>query len=445
MRWSWPDRRNPREPVGVEHPSSARPLDRAPSVVRQVQQGFSRMPNRPSTERTLRGLCVGGAVLGLLILPGCKEGPFGANDAKASAAEEEEQATPVVTAIVKAGSISATISAASTIEAERQVTVHAESTGRLVKLAVEEGDEVREGKVLGRIKYDAQAAMLDRASTSLERTAADLETVRELYAKRVASKEELDAAELAHRQALLDVRDSKLDIRNTRVTVPFSGTVTERFVNEGSFVSSGAQLFSVVDMSTLVARVYVPEKELDRIRVGQATEIVGKAARGRQGVGFVQRIAPVVDPGTGTVKVTIALPEELVGGERGFMPGMYAEVTLTTAERDRAVLVPKEALIHDDDQAFVFVVDDDRAVRTAVEVGLRDATHAEITSGVALGDEVVATGHAGLKDGGLITRVDPTGTPIEDDDGSSPVAGRADASKPESSTGASSEQQPEGA
>src|SRR5690606_34680812 len=112
---------------------------------------------------------------------------------------------------------------------------------------------------------------------------------------------------------------------------------------------------------TLVARVYVPEKELDRVREGQAAQIMGKAAKDRQGTGFVQRIAPVVDPTTGTVKLTIALPEELVGGERGFLPGMYAEVTLTTAERERAVLVPKEALIHDDDQAFVFVIEGDRA------------------------------------------------------------------------------------
>jgi membrane fusion protein, multidrug efflux system len=368
----------------------------------------------------------------VLSVTGCQRGggPFGAGDAKASAAEEEE-ATPVVAAVVQAGPISAMISAASTIEAERQVTVHAESTGRLVKLAVEEGDDVREGKLIGRIQYDAQAAMLDRASTSLDKTQADLETVRELYAKRVASKEELDAAELAHRQAQLDVRDSRRDIRNTQVAAPFSGTVTERFVNEGAFVSSGAQLFTVVDMKTLVARVYVPEKELDRIREGQPAEIVGKAAQGRRGTGFIQRIAPVVDPTTGTVKVTIALPEELVGGERGFLPGMYAEVALTTEERDRAVLVPKEALVHDDDQAFVFVIDGDRAKRTAVEVGLRNATHAEILSGVDLGTEVVVSGHGGLKDGGLIRLVDPTGSPVEDAEPSSPPAGRADAAKRE--------------
>jgi membrane fusion protein, multidrug efflux system len=413
---------------------------RMPTLRRSIQRIFRSLP---LSGRAIGAVCLTISVVG----PGaCQRGggPFGAGDAKASAAEDEEQATPVVAATAKAGAISARISAASTIEAERQVTVHAESTGRLVKLAVEEGDFVREGKVLGRIRYDAQAAMLDRASTSLEKTETDLETVRSLFAKRVASKEELDAAELAHRQALLDVRDSRRDIRNTQVAAPFSGTVTERFVNEGAFVSSGAQLFSVVDMSTLVARVYVPEKELDQIREGQPAEIVGKAAKGRQGIGFVQRIAPVVDAATGTVKVTVALPEELVGKERGFLPGMYAEVALTTAQRDRAILVPKEALIHDDDQAFVFVIDEDRARRTSVEVGLRNATHAEILSGLALGAEVVASGHAGLKDGGLIRRVDPTGSPVDGAGEATPPAGRADAAKAEQA-GRSDAEQPEGA
>jgi membrane fusion protein, multidrug efflux system len=410
------------------------------STLRRCNSRDSRKA-RPRHWRELT-LAVGLAALA----PGCGgPGAFGAGDAKASDAEEE-QATPVVAATIKAGSISASISAASTIEAERQVTVHAESTGRLVKLAVEEGDEVQAGKLLGRIKYDAQAAMLDRASTSLEKTKTDLETVRALFAKRVASKEELDAAELAHQQALLDVKDSRRDIRNTQVAAPFSGTVTERFVNEGAFVSSGAQLFSVVDMKTLVARVYVPEKELDRIRVGQPAEIIGKAAQGRRGTGFVQRIAPVVDATTGTVKVTVALPETLVGGEQGFLPGMYAEVTLTTAERERAILVPKEALLHDDDRTFVFVLDGDRARRAAIEIGLRNAAHAEVLSGLELGVEVVASGHAGLKDGGLIRRVDPTGAAVEDAaPGTVGVSSVPSASRTGAEAAADSSEQPEGA
>jgi RND family efflux transporter MFP subunit len=324
---------------------------------------------------------------------------------------DEERATPVVVEVVHKGAIEASISAASTIEAEQMVTVHAESTGRLVSLSFEEGDDVDKGELLARVKADAQSSGLDRASTGLEQAKRDLEITRSLHERKVASDEELRTAELAYENAQLDVRDRRRDVRNTKVTAPFSGTVTERFASEGGFVTAGQQLLSIVDFSTLVARVYVPEKELDRLSVGQSATVVGKAARGRRGQGVVKRIAPVVDATTGTVKVTVALPDDLVGADKGFLPGMYAEVTLTTEQRGDATLLSKRALIREDDQAYAFVVEGDRAKRVRLELGLEDDEFVEVLKGLEVGDEVVTSGQAGLKDDGLIERVDETGRP----------------------------------
>jgi RND family efflux transporter MFP subunit len=343
--------------------------------------------------------------------------PPGPDDGKAESKEDEvERAAAVVTTTAKSGTIDAKLSTASTIEAERTVTVHAESTGRLTDLAFEEGDVVTSGKLLGRIRSDLQTSGLDRAATSLAKAKADLETVEALFAQKVASKQELDAARLAYRTATIDVSDRKRDVRNTKIVAPLAGTVTVRSAAEGGFVTSGAMIATIVDFDSLVARVYVPERELDRIAVGRTAEIVGKAALGRRGVGKVSRIAPVVDATTGTVKVTVSLPPELAG-PKGFVPGMYAEVTLTTETRDDAVLVPKQALVKDDEEVFVFVVrdagDGPRAHRTKVELGLVDDARVQIVSGVKVGDEIVESGQAGLKDGALVERVDGTGAPVE--------------------------------
>jgi membrane fusion protein, multidrug efflux system len=336
---------------------------------------------------------------------------MGQADARASDDEgQDELATPVVTTRVARGGISAKLRATSTIEAERMVTVHAESTGRITALGFEEGDVVKEGQVLARVRQDLQRSGLDRASTSLDKAARDLDTIRKLHARGVASQFELDQAELAYETANLDVRDRKRDVGNTRVVAPFRGTVTERFVSEGAFVTTGAQLLSIVDFDTLVARVFVPEKELDRLRVGQDAEVAGKAAQGRRGTGKLVRVAPVVDAATGTVKVTIALPASLVG-EAGFLPGMYAEVTLTTEIRPGATLVPKPALVYDEEQPYLFVLEGERVKRVKVELGLTDRDHAEVVGGVDVGQEIVVSGHAGLKDGGLVTRVDESGKP----------------------------------
>jgi membrane fusion protein (multidrug efflux system) len=336
-------------------------------------------------------------------------------EGKAEDEAPKETAVPVLTTTIGRGAIDAVVSAASTIEAEARTTVHAEATGVILDLQVQEGDVVEKNALLAKIRADAQANGLQRAQTSLAKAKADLARVQSLYDRRIASTEELQQAQVTYDNATLDVRDRARDVKNTYVRAPIAGTVTERAVNEGAFVTNGQQLLSITDFATLVATVYVPEKELDRIRVGQPATVAGKAAQDRRGEGTVKRIAPIVDAATGTVKVTVALPEALVGGERGFVPGMYAEVTLTTDHREGVLLVAKPAVIYDDEVAYVFVAEGARAKRVKVELGLDDGERVELRAGVTEGAEVLLAGQAGLKDGGLIRRVDGNGNPLEPD------------------------------
>ena len=357
---------------------------------------------------------------------GCKGkfGPPKKGAAEAGETGEEEKATPIRVAKLGTGDIQARVSSASTIEAERQVTVHAEATGRLSRVAYEEGDKVKSGALLARVRRDAQASGLDRASANYQKAKADVERVERLAARGVSSQEELANAKATLRAASIDKRDRRRDLSNTNIAAPFGGTVTERFINEGSFVNAGQQVYAITDFTSLVARVYVPEKELDRIKVGQSADIVGKAAAGRTGIGTVMRIAPIVDATTGTVKVTIALPPALAGGEQGFLPGMYAEVTLTTDTREGVVLVPKNALIYEEERVFAFTTDGDRAKRVLVEIGLSDDEQVELVKGLEAGDEIIIAGQNGLEDGALVEVVSAA------DDGSVESMGKDKANKP---------------
>jgi len=327
--------------------------------------------------------------------------------------EEEEVAAPVFVGRATVGPISSKVSSASTIEAEREVTVSAEATGQVTGLEVEEGDTVAANDVLASLRRDTQATMLERAGVSVEKATRDLERGKELLAKGAASAEEVGNFEVTLRNAKLDLRDRKRDVRNTRVRAPFGGIVTERFVNTGTLVSSGAQLFTLTDFDSLVARIYIPERELDRISVGQEAIVASKAAVGRMVEGTVLRIAPVVDASTGTVKVTVSLPGQKDEGARSFLPGMYAEVTLTTERREGALLLPKSALVRRDEEVFAFIVKEDRAVERALKTGLEDADFVQVVGGLEPTDEIIMEGQAALKNGALIQRVDKRGTPLD--------------------------------
>lgn len=348
---------------------------------------------------------------------GCQASAGGSEKGDKKKEEVVDQPTPVVVAAVERGAITSTISAASTIEAERQVTIHAESTGRLVDLSVEEGDKVKKGQVLARIRFDAQTNSLVRANTSLDKAQADFDRAEQLFNDKVIGQEAYLQAKNALEIARIDLSDRSREMRNTKVTAPFDGTITQRKVTEGGFISNGAELLTIVDFTTLVARVFVPEKQLDRVQVGQAASVIGKAAKGRQGEGKILRIAPTIDASTGTVKLTVSLPPELAGPQ-GFLPGMYAEVTLTTDSRSDVALVPKSAVIRDEEQTYLFTISGDPATgftgkRVRVETGLTDPERIEIVKGLAVGEPVIVAGQTGLKDGARVVRVDPQGKPID--------------------------------
>ena len=121
----------------------------------------------------------------------------------------------------------------------------------------------------------------------------------------------------------------------------------------------------------------------------------------------IERISPVVDPQSGTVKVTLGIP-----GNQGLLPGMYVEVDLVAAALEDTLLAPKRALVYDQEQVFVFRVaqDDDgpRAERLLVRVLIESEDVVHLEGDLTDGERLIVAGQAGLKDGARIRLLDPT-------------------------------------
>lgn len=301
------------------------------------------------------------------------------------------------------------VRSAATIEATVQVKLSAQSSGILQDLRVQEGDEVRKGELLARIKREAQSASVRRAKTNLAQAKRELARVSDLAKKGVVGRQELDQARDRVDLARLDTRDRGRDLANTKVTTPIGGVVTQRAMQAGDYVGAGQTLVEITDFSTLVARVYVPERELDRIAVGQPASVVGKAALGRRAQGKILRIAPTVDAATGTVKVTVGLPAQALSKASDFRPGMYAEVTIKIQERQGVLSLPKSAVLHEDGQATVMVALDGKAKRLPVTLGQRDGDWVELRAGLDASAKVIVAGQQNLKEGAKL-KIVPAGT-----------------------------------
>ena len=324
--------------------------------------------------------------------------------------ERKEEAVPVEVVGLERGTIESALRFSATLEAERDVRVFAEAQRRVVELRVEEGDAVRAGALLIRLQDDAQRSALNKAEIELRQATREYDRQKSLFDRSLVSEQVFNDAALFFEQAEIAVDDARRNLAYTEIRAPFAGIVTERLVNVGDYVSLSQPLFRVVDFDSIVARIYVPEKELPALATGLDARLTADAIGGVSFVGTVDRISPVVDPGTGTVKVTLAVePDDRL------RPGMFVEVELVTAVHEDALLLPKRAVVYDNDQLFVFRLAEERRVeRIKVDLVLEDVESIEPGDNLAEGDQIVVAGQASLKDGALVRL--PGDPDPEDDD-----------------------------
>jgi membrane fusion protein (multidrug efflux system) len=350
------------------------------------------------------GLCA--AVL--LASTGCGgERPANAQDKEGEEKPKEAQAAPVEVATLQRGAMEAVLRFSADLEAEQAVPVHSQSPQlrRVVQLLVEEGQRVGRGQLLAKLQDDEQRHGVARAQGQLGKARADFERQQKLFEQNLISEQVFTEAKHELEQLELQLADAQQAWNYTEVRAPIAGTVTLRHVKAGDPVSMDMPLFQIVDFDTLVVRLYVPERELARVRAGQEARIRSQALPGVTFAGTVDRVAPVVDPRSGTIKVTVRVPYR-----EGLLPGMFLDVELITDVRADALLLPKRALQMDGEQAWVYrLKGDDTVERLLVQPVLEDARHVEVHEGLAAGDRVVIAGQAGLKPGAKVKVVGGAG------------------------------------
>lgn len=318
-------------------------------------------------------------------------------DAKSASPEDEGDgatAIPVETNVSRVGSISAFFSGTATLEAEEEADVVAKASGVVQRLLVEEGDYVREGQVLAELDAERSSIELTQMEANLKRLENNFVRNEELFNKTLISAEAYEQIKFQYESEKAAVELARLRIKYSNIRTPIQGVVSERMVKVGAMVAENQATFRVTDFDPLLAVLYVPERELQKLRKGQPTELVVDAVSDKSFKGKVKRISPVVDPATGTFKVTIEAYDE-----SGLLkPGMLARVDITFDVHDDVVLVPKEAVVVEDGAATLFVVHDSVAYKRTVTTGYDDELTIEITSGLDPDLVVVTAGQTTLRD-----------------------------------------------
>lgn len=344
----------------------------------------------------------------VLVLAACQQA--------APPATQEETAPAVVeigpenVVAVQEGAISVGPLVSGELKADREATVRAEIGGAVLAVTLQEGHAVRAGAVMARIEertlrdnISSAESDVRSAENSLDWTKREAQRTETLVKAGALAERDLELARNAITAGEAQVEAAKARLASSRtllgdtvVHAPITGIISRRLVSTGDVVSPGAELFTIIDPSSMRLDASVQSSELGAISVGAAVQFQIRGYPDQIFDGKIERISPTADPLTRQVPIFVTVPN--TSGR--LVAGLFAEGRVIRESRTGAV-VPENAVNRSGATPWVMRVRDGKVERVDVTVGLRDdqTERIEIVSGVDNGDQLLVGASQGMSPG----------------------------------------------
>ena len=324
----------------------------------------------------------------------------GVGEASVAPDSEIQAATPipVETAMPSRIDIVATYEATTTIASDADAPVVAKVGGEIVKLLVEEGDRVSAGQVLAELDGERLRLEMLSARANLEQARGEYQRYTDLAARGLVSEAMFEGLkyDLAALEATYNL--ARLNFEYSKIRAPIDGVITARYVKLGQSIDVAEEAFRITDTSELLAYLQIPQGELAKFAAGQAATLVVDAMPNTTYPATIARISPTIDVRNGTFRVTAFVDNR--SGE--LAPGMFARFSIAYDRHADALVIPRAAIVEEDDQASVYVVADGAVARRVIQVGIESDNLVEVVGGLAVDEEVVINGQASLRDGSKV-------------------------------------------
>lgn len=369
------------------------------------------------------------------------------------ASSKKEKMTEVQTEKVKKHNITQVVTATGKIQAETKVIISSEISGEIVSLPFKEGEEVKKGDLVVKIKQDAYApqiqeqnAQINVAESNLkinevavQKTKLEYDRIQELQKKGLASTADLDNSRLAYEQSLAQLNSNRAsvnlsksglgriryDLSKTTLYAPMSGTVTQlnNEVGEkvlGTSYNQGTGIMTISDLASMECQIDVSETDVTLINIGDTARIQVDAFPNRVFAGYVYEIAnTATSKGVGTQEevVNFIVKVRIIDKDNELRPGMSCTVDVEVEKKNNVIAVPIQSITVREDmnmnnnqmdaenenlqrkenkkdkkikpQEIVFIVENGTAKKKNVKTGISDDTYIEITEGLEENLEVV--------------------------------------------------------
>jgi membrane fusion protein (multidrug efflux system) len=313
--------------------------------------------------------------------------------------------TAVSSAVVKAEDWAPTLSAVGSVSAVQGAMVSAELGGVVADVKFQSGGVAKKGDILMKLDASAEEGLLKNAQADLELARANLDRAHDLAARKVVSKQELDAAEAQFGQKQGTVDNIQALLRKKQILAPFDGQLGIRQVNVGQMITAGQQVVALTALEPVYVDFALPQQELSRLSEGLEVTVRTDAVPGKALKGKLTAIDSMVDSVTRNVSIqaTLANPDHLL------RPGMFVKAWVDLPDKHQTLVIPGSAVSYAPYGDSVFVIEKKKDEKTGkesetlrqqvVRVGQARGDFVAVTQGLKEGETIVSTGVFKLRNG----------------------------------------------
>jgi membrane fusion protein (multidrug efflux system) len=292
-----------------------------------------------------------------------------------------------------------------TFEPFQEMIFPSEVAGKVLRVMVDEGSYVRVGQTLAVIRGDSQSIDLTAAQATYQNALSDNQRYENALKTGGVTQQQVDMSRLQLKNAKAQLDQAKLRVGDTNVRATINGVVNQRFIEPGSYVSPGTQMFEIVNVSTLKLRAEVDESQIIRYKVGDVIKVKASVYPDKEFTGKITFIAP-------KASASLNFPVEIqVSNSAGneLKAGMYGTAIFSSKEDEvkakPVLVVSREAFVGGLNNSEVFVVEGGKAKLKKVQAGRNFGDLVEVLGGLNDGETVVTSGQINLTDGATIKAI----------------------------------------
>ncbi|MDQ1150403.1 efflux RND transporter periplasmic adaptor subunit [Sphingobacterium zeae] len=315
------------------------------------------------------------------------------NEAETAEVAKKNAAIAVRIDTAKVSSMDLRYTANGTFSPKQEVTVSAQTAGRVVRVLVDEGSRVSAGQTLAIIEGDKLNVNVANAQAAYTNAQADLQRFESAYSTGGVTKQQLDQVKLQFENAKNNLQASKLNAGDVTIKTSVSGIVNARKIEPGTYLNIGAPAFDIVNVATLKLRVNVDEKNVATLKIGQSVDVSASVYADQRFTGKITFIAPKSD---GSLNFPVEI--EVNNASNKLRAGMYGTAIFGEGVASNTLIVPRNAFVGSVSDNKIFVLKNGKAIETTVKSGRNFGDNIEILGGLQDGDQVIVSGQINLFD-----------------------------------------------